>query len=239
MVVALIALSVALGGTGYAASSLVASKHEPFAAAGRARTQRGPRGPRGKTGPRGPVGLRGPQGPVGQTGPPGLAGAQGAQGSQGSQGVPGVGLTGPTGPIGASQYAEFFALMPPDNATTVAAGNSVPFPQDGPQQGTISRLSSTTFDLPSIGTYHVSFSVSVTEPGQLELSLNGSPLTYAVYGRATALSQISGEALVTTSSVNEVLSVQNPTGESTPLTITPLAGGTDPAAASLVIEQLS
>ncbi len=51
---------------------------------------------------------------------------------------------------------------------------------------------------------------------------------------ATAKSQLFGEALVTTTVTNSTLEVQNPAGNSTPLTITPLAGGTRAASALLV-----
>ena len=96
-----------------------------------------------------------------------------------------------------------------------------------------------TFVLPDIGTYRVAFFVSVSEAGQLQLSLNATALPYTVYGRATGTSQIAGEALVATTTTNSVLSVVNPSGNSTALTITPLAGGAQPVAASLIIEQLS
>ena len=114
------------------------------------------------------------------------------------------------------------------------------FPQDGPADGSglISRLNANQFVLSDIGTYNVSFAVSVTEAGQLELTLNGAALAYTVIGRATGTSEIVGESLVTTTTVNSFLSVLNPAGESTALTITPLAGGTHPVGASLVIQQL-
>jgi len=125
----------------------------------------------------------------------------------------------------------------------VAAGSAVEFPNDGPNSGTIARTSATTFDLPAIGTYRVAFSVSVTEAGQLELALDSGAgaveLPYTVSGRATGTSQITGEALVTTTVADSILSVENPTGNSTALTITPLAGGTHPVAATLVIERVA
>ena len=63
------------------------------------------RGQPGATGPSGPPGPAGPQGPIGPTGP-----------------------TGPTGPSGGMlDFADFFALMPPDNSTPVATGTSVDF----------------------------------------------------------------------------------------------------------------
>ena len=128
--------------------------------------------------------------------------------------------------------------MPPDNALTVAPGTAVQFPQNGPTVGSsITRTGTSTFQLSAIATYNVSFVVSVTEAGQLGLSLNGAVLPYTVNGRATGTSQIVGQALVTTTAVNEILRVENPAGESTALTITPLAGGTDPVSATLVIQQ--
>jgi hypothetical protein len=128
--------------------------------------------------------------------------------------------------------------MPPDNSATIAAGSAVSFPQDGPQGGSsITRASSSTFTLGSAGTYRVSFEVSITEAGQLELALNGVPAAYTVVGRATGTSQIVGESLVSVTAPPTVLAVVNPTGNGT-LTVTPLAGGTMPVGATLVIQQL-
>ena len=45
-------------------------------------------------------------------------------------------------------------------------------------------------------------------------------------------------AIVETTSVNSVLTVRNPEGTAAALTITPLAGGTRPVSAHLVITQL-
>jgi hypothetical protein len=127
--------------------------------------------------------------------------------------------------------------MPPDNAATVAAGESVEFPNDGPGSGAITRSDAETFVLPDAGTYRVQFIVSVTEAGQLGLEQNGVLVPYAVFGRATGTSQIVGEALID-ATAGDTLSVVNPDGNPTALTITPLAGGTNPVAASVVIEQL-
>jgi hypothetical protein len=198
-------------------------------------------GPAGEKGAIGPDGAKGATGAVGPEGATGAVGPKGATGAVGATGVTGAtGAKGATGTSGTSEFAEFFALMPPDNAATVAAGTAVSFPQDGPADGSglISRLNANQFVLSDIGTYNVSFAVSVTEAGQLELTLNGAALAYTVIGRATGTSEIVGESLVTTTTVNSFLSVLNPAGESTALTITPLAGGTHPVGASLVIQQL-
>jgi predicted Abi (CAAX) family protease len=78
----------------------------------------------------------------------------------------------------------------------------------------------------------------VSEAGQLILTLNDADLAYTVVGRATGTSQIVGMALVQTTTVNSILTVRNPAGNATALTITPLAGGTRPISAHLVITRI-
>lgn len=212
----------------------------------------GPQGPPGSStgsvGPQGPAGLTGPAGSTGPAGPIGVAGAMGATGATGPvgpagpagpTGAPGAtGATGATGPAGSLDFSDFFALMPPDNAATVAPGTDVSFPQDGPTSGAIVRFDSSTFSLPAIGTYQITFQVSVTEAGQLILTVNGADLAYTVVGRATGTDQIAGTSLVTTTTINSLLTVRNPAGNSTALTITPLAGGTRPVSAHIVITRI-
>lgn len=218
----------------------------------------GPMGPQGFVGPTGPQGIQGLTGPqgiqglIGPTGPTGLAGATGPAGPQGIDGetgptgptgpTGGVGPTGPTGATGAGgilNFADFYSLMPPDNSATIAPGTDVSFPQDGPNSGSdITRIGPSSFNLAQIGSYQVLFNVGVTEAGQLILTLNGADLDYTVVGRATGTSDIVGMSIVTTTSTNSILTVRNPAGNSTALTITPLAGGTRPVSAHLVITQI-
>lgn len=108
MVVALIALFVALGGTGYAATQL--SQSHGTAAAKKKKAKR-VRGPTGATGATGTTGLTGATGPIGPTG---LTGATGATGATGPIG-PGGGATGPAGPTGPSGAS---------GATVVSSGAS-------------------------------------------------------------------------------------------------------------------
>ena len=211
----------------------------------------GPEGPQGPVGPRGPIGPQGPQGPrgtAGTQGPQGPVGPIGPQGERGEMGLPGpqgpigdTGAQGPQGlPGGVLGYADFYALMPPDNSATVAPGTDVSFPQNGPIANTnIGRLGPSSFNLGPIGTYQILFQVNVTEAGQLILTLNDQDLEYTVAGRATGTSQIVGMAVVTTTAVNSVLTVRNPAGNAAALTITPLAGGTRPVSAHLVIVQIA
>lgn len=135
-------------------------------------------------------------------------------------------------------YADFFALMFPDNPATVAPGTAVQFPQDGPTTASIVRVGPGAFVLPDIGTYEVQFVVSVTEAGQLVVALNGIENASTVVGRATGTSLLTGVSLVTTTSTNTVLEIRNPIANPTALTITPLAGGATQVSAHLVIKKL-
>jgi len=71
------------------------------------------------------------------------------------------------------------------------------------------------------------------------LTLNGEPLTYTVVGKATGTTQIVGIAIVETETINSILTIQNPASNSTALTITPLAGGTESVPAHLTILQIA
>jgi hypothetical protein len=253
LLVAALALFVALGGTGYAASQgLISGTGSPLAEcranvydafrfksqgtqAQRAAATQTICGPANgaAVGPQGPKGDPGPAGPTGPMGATGKIGPEGTPGPPGPPGPPGI--PGPPGPV---SYAQFYAEMPPHNPATVPGGDAVDFPGDGPTQGGIVRIDADTFLLPNAGTYRVSFSVSVTEPGQLGLSLNGIELAYTVFGRATGTSLLAGDSIID-AAAGSSLEVVNPVGNSPALTITPLAGGTHPAVASLIIEQLS
>jgi hypothetical protein len=139
------------------------------------------------------------------------------------------------------KFGYFYALMPPDNAATIAVSAAVNFPQDGAASG-ISRASDSEFILPAIGVYEISWQVSVSEGGQLVIGLDSGsgvveqPATVA--GRATGTSQIVNQVLLTTTSPASILTVRNPTGNPTALTVTPIAGGTHAVSASLVIKQI-
>jgi BclA C-terminal domain len=139
---------------------------------------------------------------------------------------------------GSSAFSEFYALMPPDNAATIAAGTAINFPQNGRSNGVIIRSNDTQFLLPDVGTYQVNWQVSIGEAGQLGLQLNGTLIANTVVGRATGTSQIVGNTIITTTIPNSLLSVLNPAGNTPALTITPTAGGTHAVTANLVITRI-
>jgi hypothetical protein len=171
----------------------------------------------------------------------GIGGPAGAPGAAGTNGAPGI--AGPAGPAGGiSNFADFYALMPPDNSSTVGIGVAVEFPETASSTPGITRLSNSQFQLGNIGAYLVMFQVSIDEAGQLVLGLDTSTgateVAYTVVGRATGTSQIMGIAVVFTTTIDEVLTVRNPLGEPAALTITPKAGGKDPVSAHLLIMQI-
>ncbi len=136
-------------------------------------------------------------------------------------------------------YADFYALMPSDNADSVAPGTDVSFPRTSSNDGTITRVTDDSFNLPEIGTYKVEFSVPVNQAGQLVLTLNGDELDYTVAGRASGASGITGISLITTTAVNSVITLRNPADNPSSLIITPSAGGTQPVSAHLVITRIA
>ena len=131
------------------------------------------------------------------------------------------------------EQKQFFLII------MIILATDVSFPQDGPYSGTtIVRTGANSFNLTEIGTYQVLFQVSVTEAAQLILTLNGADLEYTVAGHATGTSQMIGIAIVETTSVNSILTVRNPAGNASAITITPLAGGTRSVSAHLMITRI-
>ena len=133
---------------------------------------------------------------------------------------------------------DFYALMPGDNAATVAVGAAVQFPQSGPSNGTdITRASASTFNLVNAGDYKVEWQVSFNEAGQLAVAINGTIVGYTVVGRATGTNQAYGTCIIT-AGAGVVLSIINPPGNAAALTITPIAGGTNAVSAHVVITRV-
>ena len=136
-------------------------------------------------------------------------------------------------------FANFYALMPPDNPDPIAAGTDVSFPRNGPANGTgITRAGDDSFVLAEPGVYQVQFTAAAAESGQLVLTINGEELTYTVAGRDAGGSQIVGTALIETTAADSVLTVRNPEGTADAITLTPTSGGTEPVSAQLIITRL-
>ncbi len=226
----------------------------------------GPQGPQGPVGATGATGATGPAGPAGAaatieigtvtTGAPGTPASvtntgtdtdailnfvipQGATGPQGPAGP--AGATGPQGPAGTpavTGYADFYALMPTDNAAVIAPGADVAFPNSGPSTGSITAASDTSFTVVDAGTYLVVFQVPITQTGQLQLAVNGAGVASTVAGRNATSDQIVGMS-VQTLSAGDTVAVRNPTGNTGSLTVTQSAGGNAPGSAHLIFVRLA
>jgi hypothetical protein len=150
------------------------------------------------------------------------------------------GLTAGTGNGGASDYAGTVAVK------TSAGTGRVPFPRLGSvslTNGPTLLGDNASVNLPSIGTYMVSFSVHTTEPGQLQLELGGTALAYTCSANMNPTSgghPIGGTFFVTTVANNSVLAVINPAGNAAALTITPADGSeTHANTQSLVVTRIA
>ena len=128
LVVAMIALFVALGGTGYSAIQSTGTDH----AKATAKKKTVKRGPRGRRGPRGLRGLTGPQGPQGPQGTAGTNGTNGTNGSPAFGAILGRGVNAPatpsffapSGQLNANANENNVSAFTP-NATMTASGLSV------------------------------------------------------------------------------------------------------------------
>jgi hypothetical protein len=129
-VMATIAVFIALGGVGYAATRLpknsVGTKQIRRAAVTPAKLNKAAKstlqGPAGPEGPRGAAGQQGPRGPQGAAGEKGTPGRPGEKGEKGDQGRPGE--KGERGPAGDPGSARAWANVEPDGKLAAAKGFS-------------------------------------------------------------------------------------------------------------------
>ena len=199
----------------------------------------GATGVTGATGPTGPQGIAGPTGATGATGPTGPQGIAGPAGATGATGATGpTGPTGPAGESGLSSYATFYALMPTDNAITIAPNEPIDFPTTATKTNDITVTSPSVFTVTTAGNYLVMFQASTTEGGQLQLTVNNTPIAYTTVGKAGENTQIVGFAILPLAA-NDAISVINPQASTTGITLTQNAGGASAVAAQLVIAKLA
>ncbi len=188
-------------------------------------------GPMGPRGPQGPVGAAGPRGPQGEAGVAGPRGPQGATGPRGPQGLPGAcgGLLG---------LADFYALVPPDNACPIAPGEAIAFPRDGERsgQGAV-RCGADGFRLTE-GHYLILFSLTVSGRGRSVLAVGGRELPHTTVGVEAVGGVLSGVAVVAVGCEGAVLSLRNPTSAEAPLMLSPSNRGHGTLSAHLVIARV-
>jgi hypothetical protein len=80
----------------------------------------------------------------------------------------------------------------------------------------------------------------VTQPAQLVVRINGGQLLSTVCSRASGATQLCNDVLITTTSVDSIMNIASPFGNSPAFAITPADGGLTAApATTLVIKRLA
>lgn len=130
-----------------------------------------------------------------------------------------------------------------DYAATIAAGAPVPFPRDSVSVNGVARVgvSTTSFQLPVAGFYKIVARVHTTEPGQLQLRVDGVALPATTQGNQnpTAGGHVHTIDAIIFVAAAAIVEVINPAGNAPALTITPADGASTHAnSQSLSIMQL-
>jgi hypothetical protein len=190
----------------------------------------------GAAGAAGTTGLAGPAGPAGAAGAAGALGPAGPAGTAGATGA--LGPAGPAGAAGANGLAEYGYIYNV-SAETVALEADVTFDSNGVLTAGITHLAGGAgITVVNAGVYKVSFSASGTEPNQMALFVNGTPIAGTVYASGAGTQQNSGQAIVNLAA-GAVMTVRNHSSAAAVGLATPI-GGTQPTVnASVVIEKLA
>jgi hypothetical protein len=101
---------------------------------------------------------------------------------------------------------------------TVVGGADVPFSNNGPLSGVTHTASTTTFTVPSAGTYSVSYRVNITVGvgSAIAIAVNGTVDASTTISSLVAVGQISGDALLTLAA-GDVVTLRN--NSAVPLTL--------------------
>ena len=167
------------------------------------------------------------------------------------------GMTAGPGNTGINDYPATIQISAP--GPSVASGSALNFPRaSAPAVGGIvinnpgpSQSNNTEFILPSVGTYRVTWHISVDEPAQLSLWINSGPAfpggmfgelgaasgAPANVGRSIGSSQLVGDVIFRNTVANSAIQIRNYASQSA-VSVTPQPGGTRAQAVSLIIQRL-
>ena len=202
-------------------------------------------------------------GDVGATGPMGATGTAGATGAAGGVAAAFASFFGmPAGPgnDGPDDYPATIAISAA-GPSVPAAGSAINFPRpSAPPVGGIvinnpgaTQADNTEFLLPDMGTYRVTWHISVAEPAQWSLWIGDAPSQApdgpfsqhivslgrpSNVGQATGTSQLVGDVVFATPFPGAVIQIRNLASPAA-VTVTPAPGGTQAQAVVLIIERLA
>ena len=167
------------------------------------------------------------------------------------------GMTAGPGNTGINDYPATIQISAP--GPSVASGSALNFPRaSAPAVGGIvinnpgpTQANNSEFILPSVGTYRVTWHISVDEPAQLSLWINTGPAPAgglfselgaasgapANVGRSIGSSQLVGDVIFRNTVANSAIQIRNYASQSA-VSVTPQPGGTRAQAVSLIIQRL-
>ena len=188
----------------------------------------GPQGPIGPVGPQGPVGPEGPEGPIGPQGPVGPVGPAGPTGPEGKEGK-----EGPEGKAASLEFGYGYELATVADATVVG-GADVPFSNNGPLSGVTHTAGTTTFTIPTAGSYRIGYRLGYTAGvgAQLAIAVNGTVDASTPVTLNSSAGEVSGEAILTLAA-GDIVTLRNNSAIAFTMELAPVVG------ASLVIQRLS
>ena len=167
------------------------------------------------------------------------------------------GMSAGPGNTGINDYPATIQISAP--GPSVASGSALNFPRaSAPAVGGIvinnpgpSQSNNTEFILPSVGTYRVTWHISVDEPAQMSLWINSGPAfpggmfielrtasgAPSNVGQSIGSTQLVGDVIFRNTVANSAIQIRNFASPSS-LSITPQPGGTRAQAVSLIIQRL-
>lgn len=198
-------------------------------------------GPQGNQGNIGNTGLQGPKGDQGNPGNPGNTGNTGSTGLRGLQGIQGIqGISGIASKLHsqAHSFAEFYALMPNDNSLPIESGSFISFPQFGETQNEdiTQNEFGKSYNLTEIGRYEVFFTMYLSQPGQISITLNNMEILSSVCGTVIPNSQITGINIISVTQRDSTLQIIN-AGSNT-IQLANSIGGNKAISAHLIIKKI-
>jgi hypothetical protein len=132
-----------------------------------------------------------------------------------------------------------------DYAATIAVASRVPFPQNGPSIGPqVTRNSPSDFRVGVAGLYEVSWSIEFAEPSQLAVARNAGVLVTNAdvvndtCNRSGAGTQLNTNTVLVQLAAGDLVSIVNPPGNATALTVDPGDGTLTHAQAPNVVIRL-
>ena len=147
----------------------------------------------------------------GEDGEDGRDGRDGSQGPPGSQGSPGE--SGSPGIDAVVCFSNFYTIVTTGPPVHIVAGSSIIFDTDGPSNGIITRVNTTQFNLPNIGTYEIYFEVNINGTPDSVVVINGTEIAYT--NTNTQSGEIVRTFLIVTTTINSIISINNPAASTT------------------------